>query len=146
LAKTLGLKEAQESVRSISGDLNKKEVFTASFFIGILAEQLGDVAKTYFHGGRKGVKGEDIADIIVCSIAFLNWLDLDVEDAFLKALQKHRSRLELETRELLPVYCRTCGTIIEYLPLHVFNNTFTIRCPRCNEETRLKPAPDLTDR
>ncbi|MGC8998866.1 MAG: hypothetical protein ACP5JW_05680 [Candidatus Bathyarchaeia archaeon] len=46
------LREAQEAVRKISYEAHKKEVFTSSFFITLLAEQAGQVAEKYMEGGE----------------------------------------------------------------------------------------------
>jgi hypothetical protein len=63
------LKDAQEAVKRISYETHKKEVFTSSFFITLLAEQVGQVAEKYMEGGRHAKDIEvDIADIIVVSL------------------------------------------------------------------------------
>jgi NTP pyrophosphatase (non-canonical NTP hydrolase) len=84
------LKDAQEAVKRISYETHKKEVFTSSFFITLLAEQVGQVAEKYMEGGRHAKDIEvDIADIIVVSLAYLNWLEKNATEAFKKALEKH---------------------------------------------------------
>ena len=84
------LKEAQEAVKRISYETHKKEVFTSSFFIALLAEQVGQVAEKYMDGGRHAKDIEvDIADVIVVSLAYLNWIEKDATEAFKKALEKH---------------------------------------------------------
>jgi len=88
------LKEAQEKVKKISYDAHKKEVFTSSFFVSLLAEQVGQVAGKYIAEGRLGKDIEvDIADIIVVGLAYLNWLDKDASDAFIKSLEKHEKAI-----------------------------------------------------
>jgi len=88
------LKEAQEAVKKISYGAHKKEVFTSSFFIALLAEQVGQVAEKYISEGRLGRDLEvDIADIIVVSLAYLNWLEKDASEAFRKALEKHEKAI-----------------------------------------------------
>lgn len=89
------LKEAQETVKRISYDAHKKEVFTSSFFITLLTEQVGQVAEKYIAEGRMGKDIEvDIADVIVVSLAYLNWLEKDGSEAFKKALEKHERAIE----------------------------------------------------
>lgn len=84
------LKEAQEAVKKISYETHKKEVFTSAFFITLLAEQMGQVAEKYMEEGRFGKEIEaDIADVIVVSLAYLNWLEKDASEAFRKSLEKH---------------------------------------------------------
>lgn len=88
------LKEAQEAVKRISYDAHKKEVFTSSFFITLLTEQLGQVAEKYIAEGRMGKDIEvDIADVIVVSLAYLNWLEKDGSEAFKKSLEKHEKAI-----------------------------------------------------
>jgi NTP pyrophosphatase (non-canonical NTP hydrolase) len=84
------LEEAQETVKKISDAAHKKEVFTSSFFITLLVEQVGQVAEKYIREGRLGKDIEvDITDIIVVSLAYLNWLEKDSSEAFKKSLEKH---------------------------------------------------------
>jgi len=88
------LKQAQEEVRKISKSYDRKTVYTSAFFLTLIAEQLGQVSEKYLHKGRKAANIEvDIADIIVCSLAYLNWLGKDASKAFAKALAKHKARL-----------------------------------------------------
>jgi NTP pyrophosphatase (non-canonical NTP hydrolase) len=96
------LKEAQEAVKRISYEAHKKEVFTSSFFIALLAEQVGQAAEKYITEGRLGKDIEvDIADIVVVSLAYLNWLEKDASDAFKKSLEKHERAIKrfLEQRK-----------------------------------------------
>ncbi len=84
------LSEAQNAVKQVSHELHKKEVFTSGFFIALLTEQLGQIAEKYLAEGRHGKDIEtDIADVIVVSLAYLNWLEKDASEAFKKALEKH---------------------------------------------------------
>jgi len=88
------LKEAQETVKKVSYATHKKEVFTSSFFITLLTEQVGQVAEKYIGEGRLGKDIEvDIADIIVASLAYLNWLEKDASEAFGKSLEKHEKAI-----------------------------------------------------
>jgi len=94
------LKEAQEKVKRISYEAHKKEVFTSSFFIALLAEQVGQVAEKYITEGRLGKNIEvDIADIIVVGLAYLNWLEKDASEAFRKSLEKHEKAIKQFTEK-----------------------------------------------
>jgi len=89
------LKEAQQTIKKISYDAHKKEVFTSGFFITLLAEQVGQVAEKYIEEGRLGKDIEvDIADIIVVSLAYLNWLEKDASEALRKSLKKHEKAIK----------------------------------------------------
>lgn len=89
------LKEAQEMVKRISYEAHKKEVFTSGFFITLLTEQIGQVAEKYIAEGRFGKDIEvDIADIVVVSLAYLNWLGKDATEAFKKSLEKHEKAIK----------------------------------------------------
>lgn len=94
------LKEAQEAVKRISYEAHKREVFTSGFFITLLAEQVGQVAEKYIAEGRMGKDIEvDIADVIVVSLAYLNWLEKDASEAFKKALEKHGNAIRKFTEK-----------------------------------------------
>jgi NTP pyrophosphatase (non-canonical NTP hydrolase) len=89
------LSEAQKEVKKISYEAHKKEIFTSSFFITLLAEQVGQVAEKYVAEGRFGKDIEvDIADVIVVSLAYLNWLEKDATEAFRKSLEKHEKAIK----------------------------------------------------
>jgi NTP pyrophosphatase (non-canonical NTP hydrolase) len=89
------LKEAQEAVKKVSYEAHKKEVSTSSFFITLLAEQVGQIAEKYITEGRRGRDIEvDIADVIVVSLAYLNWLEKDASEAFRKSLEKHEKAIK----------------------------------------------------
>jgi len=69
-------------------------VYSSAFFIALLNGQLGSVATAYLDKGRRAEGIEiDVADILVCSLAYLNWLGKDASEAFLKSLEKHKARL-----------------------------------------------------
>jgi len=96
----LSLKEAQESVKKISYEIHKTQVFTSSFFIALMAEQLGQVAHKYIHEGRHAKDIEvDIADVVLACLAYLNWLEKDASEAFQKSLEKHQKAIETMKRQ-----------------------------------------------
>jgi len=89
------LKQAQEAVREVSGEFHQETVTTSAFFHSLLAEQLGQVAHAYVHGGRhaSGIEA-DVADVIVCCLAYLNWLRGDASQAFEGALAKQAEAVQ----------------------------------------------------
>jgi len=91
----LSLKEAQESVKNISYQIHKAQVFTSSFFIALMSEQVGQVAHKYVHEGRHARDIEvDITDVILAGLAYLNWLEKDANEAFQRSLEKHKKAVE----------------------------------------------------
>ncbi len=92
----MSLKEAQESVKKVSYETNKAKVYTSAFFIALMAEQVGQVAEKYLHQGRYPKDIEvDITDVVLVSLAYLNWLEKDATQAFKKSLAKHEKAIEL---------------------------------------------------
>jgi len=88
------LQEAQKAVAEISADFHRETVTTSAFFLSLLAEQLGQAAHSYMHGGRHAHNIEvDIADVIVCCLAYLTWLGEDASEAFARALAKHENAI-----------------------------------------------------
>jgi NTP pyrophosphatase (non-canonical NTP hydrolase) len=89
------LKDAQVAVAKISGDNSKKWVKTSTFYHSLISEQLGQVAHSYIHRGRYAKDIDvDVADVILCCLAYLNWLDKDASAAFKKSMQKHKRVIE----------------------------------------------------
>jgi len=89
------LKDAQAAVAKISGKNSKNWVKTSAFYHSLMAEQLGQVAHAYIHEGRHAKDiDEDVADVILCCLAYLNWLGEDASVAFKKSLQKHKRVIE----------------------------------------------------
>lgn len=95
-ALAVSLEEPQKTVRKISYDAHKSKVFTSAFFITLMTEQAGQVAEKYLTGGRNAKDIEvDIADVILVSLAYLNWLGKDATEAFKKSLKKHEKAIGL---------------------------------------------------
>ena len=91
----MSLKEAQEAVKAISCETHKTQVFTSSFFVALMAEQLGQIAHKYIHEGRHAKDIEvDITDLILAGLSYLNWLEKDATEAFQKSLEKHKKAIE----------------------------------------------------
>lgn len=93
------IRDAQKAVKEISGEFHKRTVTTSAFFFALLMEQIGQCARKYIHQGREA-EGlpEDIMDIIIACLCYLNWLDSDAEKSFNEALEKHRRNIELLMR------------------------------------------------
>jgi len=91
----MSLKEAQEAVKAISYETHKTQVFTSSFFVALMAEQLGQIAQKYIHEGRHAKDIEaDITDLILAGLNYLNWLEKDATESFQKSLEKHKKAIE----------------------------------------------------
>jgi NTP pyrophosphatase (non-canonical NTP hydrolase) len=89
------LEDVAEEINKISGEFHKQKVEHFAFFISLLSEELGQVSQKYMHEGRNAHNLEiDICDIIVVSIAALNWLGKDISQAMLNAIEKHRATIE----------------------------------------------------
>jgi len=96
----MSLQAAQEAVKAISYDTHKTQVFTSSFFITLMAEQLGQVSHKYIHEGRHAKDIEvDITDVVLAGLAYLNWLEKDATQAFLKSLEKHKKAIEVMKKQ-----------------------------------------------
>lgn len=92
----MSLKPLQEKIYEISGEFHKKTVYTSAFFYALLMEQVGQCAIKYMHQGRNAPNiEEDVADIIIACLCYLNWLGVDADEAFKKALEKHRENVRL---------------------------------------------------
>lgn len=90
------LKETQELVKKISYETHKSKVYTSSFFVTLMAEQVGQVAEKYMDQGRHGKDIEvDITDVILVCLAYLNWLETEATEAFQKSLAKHQKAIDL---------------------------------------------------
>lgn len=89
------LEEAQEEVEKISKEFHKETVYTSAFFHSLLLEQLGQATHSYMTEGRNSEEiPEDIGDVIVCCLAYYNWLDKDASEAFECSLKKHERVIE----------------------------------------------------
>jgi NTP pyrophosphatase (non-canonical NTP hydrolase) len=89
------LKDAQAAVAKISRGNSKKWVKSSTFYHSLIAEQFGQVAHAYIHEGRYAKNVDvDVTDVILCCLAYLNWLDKDASAAFKKSLQKHKRVIE----------------------------------------------------
>lgn len=92
----MSLQECQDLVKQVSYEIQKKEVFTSSFFITRLASEVGQVAEKYLSEGRMAKNMDvDIIDIILVCLAYLNWLEEDATKAFAKSLDKYKQAIEL---------------------------------------------------
>ncbi len=89
------MRAEQEAVAKISKVHQKNWIKTSTFFHSLITEQMGQVTHSYIHSGRHAKDIEvDIADVILCCLAYLNWLDKDADAAFKKSLEKHKQVIE----------------------------------------------------
>ncbi len=89
------MKSDQEAVAKISKVYQKNWIKSSTFFHSLIAEQMGQVAHSYIHGGRHAKDIDvDITDVILCCLAYLTWLDKDADAAFKKSLEKHKRVIE----------------------------------------------------
>jgi NTP pyrophosphatase (non-canonical NTP hydrolase) len=95
----MNLSEAQEEIRSVSGEFHKRTVATGGFFYALLMEQIGQCARKFMHQGEEIEDiAEDITDIIVACLCYLNWLDEDADEAWEKSFEKHKRNIQILTQ------------------------------------------------
>jgi len=109
----------QEKVYEISGEFHKKTVYTSAFFYALLMEQVGQCAIKYMHQGRSAPNiEEDVTDIIVACLCYLNWIGKDADKALEKSLEKHRKHIQL----------LTATTTTNYLDIILFSRKKYVLC------------------
>lgn len=95
----LTLKEAQRQVDAWISQF-KEGYFPPLLMLARLTEELGEVARVLAHRhGKKPKPGEEegdlameLADLLFVLISLANREGIDLEEAFLKAMEKYRSR------------------------------------------------------
>jgi len=90
------IKELVNRCRLIAGERNRERIVTASAFIALITEQLGQVAHVYWdEGGREALakNPHHICDVIVQCVCLLDWLGLTLDDIE-KALRESLIKLE----------------------------------------------------
>ena len=95
----LTFKEAQERVDAWISSF-QEGYFPPLLLLARLAEELGEVARVLAHRhGKKPKPGEEegdlameLADLLFVLISLANREGIDLEEAFLKAMEKYRSR------------------------------------------------------
>lgn len=91
-----GISELQKDIKTISGNFHKETVNSAAFFYALLMEQIGQCARKFMHhSGQNSDIAEDITDIIVGCLCYLNWLGADGNHAWKKSFDKHKKNIEL---------------------------------------------------
>ncbi|TBH15242.1 nucleotide pyrophosphohydrolase [Thermus thermamylovorans] len=95
----LTLKEAQQEVDAWIGQF-KEGYFPPLLMLARLTEELGEVARALAHrhgkrpkpGEAEGDLAEELADLLFVLISLANREGIDLEEAFLKAMAKYRTR------------------------------------------------------
>lgn len=87
-------------MKQVSYQIQKKEVFTSSFFITRLLFEAGQVTERYLSEGRMAKDIDvDITDVLLVCLAYLNWLEQDATEAFAKSLDKYKIAIDLFKKE-----------------------------------------------
>ena len=95
----MNLNELQEQIREVSGEFHKNTVATSGFFYALLMEQIGQCARKFMHQGKEtGDIAEDITDIVIACLCYLNWLDEDADEAWEKSFEKHKRNIQILTQ------------------------------------------------
>ena len=77
---SLSLDLAANLCREVALEVQKQKITTSAGFITLIAEQVGDIAKAYWHEGRESADiPEEVTDMIVVGLCYLNWLGLSNE-------------------------------------------------------------------
>ncbi|MGQ9692732.1 MAG: nucleotide pyrophosphohydrolase [Thermaceae bacterium] len=92
-------KEAQKRVDDWIGRF-EEGYFPPLLMLARLAEELGEVARVLAHregkrpkpGEEKGDLAEELADLLFVLISLANREGIDLEDAFLRAMEKYEER------------------------------------------------------
>jgi NTP pyrophosphatase (non-canonical NTP hydrolase) len=92
----MSLSELQEEIRKISGEFHKETVATGAFFYALLMEQIGQCARKFMHQGKETEDiAEDIADIVIACLCYLNWVGVDADKAWQRSFAKHRRNIQI---------------------------------------------------
>jgi hypothetical protein len=85
-------------------EVHRQKITTSAGFITLIAEQIGDIAKAYWHEGREAVDiPEEVTDMIVVGLCYLNWLGLTnekIDTYFQNSLAKLRRHMEIQASEV----------------------------------------------
>lgn len=86
------IEEAVKKIYEVAAAKHKQQITTTAAFITLMTEQLGQVARTYWHIGKKAhTLPTDITDVIVQAICLLNWLgctETEIEEALEASIDK----------------------------------------------------------
>jgi len=101
---SLSLESAANLCRKVAFEVQRQKITTSAGFITLIAEQVGDIAKAYWHEGREAVDiPEEVTDMIVVGLCYLNWLGLTnekIEACFQSSLAKLRRHMEVQASEI----------------------------------------------
>jgi len=101
---SLSLESAANLCREVALEVHRQKITTSAGFITLIAEQVGDIAKAYWHEGREAVDiPEEVTDTIVVGLCYLNWLGLTnekIEACFQNSLAKLRRHMEIQASEI----------------------------------------------
>jgi len=100
----VSLESAANLCREVALEVHRQKITTSAGFITLIAEQVGDIAKAYWHEGREAVDiPEEVTDMIVVGLCYLNWLGLaneKIETCFQNSLAKLRRHMEVQASEI----------------------------------------------
>jgi len=101
---SLSLESAANLCREAALEVHRQKITTSAGFITLIVEQVGDIAKAYWHEGREAVDiPEEVTDMIVVGLCYLNWLGLTnekIEACFQSSLAKLRRHMEIQASEI----------------------------------------------
>ncbi len=100
----MSLESAVNLCREVAFEVQRQKITTSAGFITLIAEQVGDIAKAYWHEGREAVDiPEEVTDMIVVGLCYLNWLGLTnekIEACFQSSLAKLKRHMEIQASEI----------------------------------------------
>jgi NTP pyrophosphatase (non-canonical NTP hydrolase) len=92
----MSLSELQEEIRNISGEFHKETVTSSAFFYALLMEQIGQCARKFMHQAEETEDiAEDVTDIIIACLCYLNWLGEDASKAWQRSFEKHKRNIQI---------------------------------------------------
>jgi len=101
---SLSLESAANLCREAALEVQKQKITTSAGFITLIAEQAGDIAKAYWHEGREAADiPEEVTDMIVVGLCYLNWLGLTnekIERCFQNSVAKLKRHMEIQASEI----------------------------------------------
>jgi len=100
----LSLESAARLCREAALEVQRQKITTSAGFITLIAEQVGDIAKAYWHEGREAADiPEEVTDMIVVGLCYLNWLGLtneNIERCFQNSVAKLKRQMEIQASEI----------------------------------------------
>jgi len=110
----LSLESAANLCRQMALEVQRQKITTSAAFITLIVEQVGDIAKAYWHEGREAADiPEEVTDMIIVGLCYLNWLGLSnekIENCFQNSLAKLKGTWKSKPqRSLDPPTLRSIG-------------------------------------